>query len=644
MGKRRVLVGVMLVIASVAVPAVARAGQSAQARLAAAYSPVVALEPQQQACGSGEPYRPTSVSTVLGKEGVTLRGPAGNVVKNAPTVADLFGRGEGYYLDLPGDPLRPGCTYETEFKRWNRGRPPVVYAHVAGDPAHPDRLAVQYWLFYVFNDFTDKHEGDWEMAQVDFRARTPEQALRDGPYEVDVAQHAGGERAAWNAKKLAKQGDHPVIYAATGSHASYFGRALYLGRSASAGFGCDDTRKATTRIEPQVKILAGIPTSASSREAWLGFWGRWGQKERGIDNGPTGPAAKDAWSFPIGWADGLRATSVRVPGTRTLGPSVTGFFCGAVGRVSVTLTRAAIHPWLFLAVLAVIATALVAAVHRTSWRPPDPRPVRMSRRGGQILRASGRLYRGNWPMFVAVGVIFIPISLAAMAAQWLLFHLTPIGAFVALDGRRGAITTVLALLIGNVGATCASVITTAAVAAALSELDAGRNIGGKEAYRAAFRHLRALAGGFIRQLGMLLLLTITVIGIPFAIHRFIRWSLFTQTCVLEERSARESLRSSSELVRGRWWRSFGFTALVDILVIVSGPVLGVALLLLTDRSLDFINVAGSVVHTLTVPYAAIALTLYYFELVATRQTGKRRRSRRRRRTMTGAGGTAAGGW
>ncbi len=619
MGKRLGLVGVLVVIASVTVPAAAQAAQSAQARLAAAYSPVLALESQQQPCGSGEPYRPTSVSTVLGKEGVTLRGPDGKVVKNAPTAADLFGRTEGYYLDLPGDPLRPGCTYETEFKRWNGGRPPVVYAHVARDAAHPDRLAVQYWLFYVFNDFTDKHEGDWEMAQVDFRATTPEQALRDGPYEVDVAQHAGGERAAWSARKLAKQGDHQVIYVATGSHASYFGRALYLGRSASAGFGCDDTRKDTTRIEPQTKLLPQIPASAPSPDAWLGFWGRWGQKERGINNGPTGPAAKGAWYSPIVWADGLRDTSVRVPGTGTLGPSVTGFFCGAVSRVSVTLTRATIHPWIFLAVLAIVVLALVSAAHRTRWRPPDPRPVRISRRGGQILRASGRLYFGNWRTFVAVGVIFIPISLVTMGAQWVLFHLTPLGAFVALDGRRGAITTLLALLIGNVGAVCASVVTTAAVAAALSELAAGRDIRGKDAYRAAFKHLRALTGAFIRLFGMLLLLTITVIGIPFAVHRFIRWSLFTQTCVLEDRSARGSLRSSSELVRGRWWRSFGFTALVDILVIVSGPILGVALLLLTDRSLDFINVAGSVVHTLTVPYAAIALTLYYFELVATRQ-------------------------
>jgi ABC-type sugar transport system permease subunit len=78
----------------------------------------------------------------------------------------------------------------------------------------------------------------------------------------------------------------------------------------------------------------------------------------------------------------------------------------------------------------------------------------------------------------------------------------------------------------------------------------------------------------------------------------------------------ESLGRSSELVRGHWWRTFGFTAVVDVLAILSGPLLGVALLLLTDHSLNFINLAAALVYAVTVPYAAIQLTLYYFDLEA----------------------------
>jgi hypothetical protein len=54
----------------------------------------------------------------------------------------------------------------------------------------------------------------------------------------------------------------------------------------------------------------------------------------------------------------------------------------------------------------------------------------------------------------------------------------------------------------------------------------------------------------------------------------------------------------------------------DALAVLSGPLLGVGLLLLTDHSLTFINLAASLVYTLTVPYAAIQLTLYYFDLEA----------------------------
>ena len=86
--------------------------------------------------------------------------------------------------------------------------------------------------------------------------------------------------------------------------------------------------------------------------------------------------------------------------------------------------------------------------------------------------------------------------------------------------------------------------------------------------------------------------------------------------LLDELPAGASLRRSSELVRGHWWRTLGFTALVDALAVLSGPLLGVGLLLLTDHSLTFINLAASLVYTFTVPYAAIQLTLYYFDLEA----------------------------
>jgi hypothetical protein len=606
-----------LALAVLVVPsASAQASHSAEQQLAAKYAPVLSLEPQPRPCGPGEAYRPTTVDIVLGRENVLLRDASGNVAKRAPTAGDLWRHATGYYIDLPGDPLNPGCRYEGQFRAWNDGRKPAVYAHVATDPAYSGKLAVEYWFYYTFNDFTDKHESDWEMAQVDFDAPNAAKALVKDPYEVDLSQHAGGERSKWTDTKLEKQGTHPVIYDATGSHANYFGSALYLGRGAREGFGCDDTRTATTRLQLQTVLLTDIPSSPSAPYAWLAFDGRWGQQEKGINNGPTGPASKPQWWAPIQWAAGLRDTSLELPGGRPLGVSVGNFFCDAVTGGATVLNWSLIHPLPFVGVLLLVLGGLLGGVVATTWRPPDSHPLRRRRQGGQIFRATTRTYAQNLPTFAAAGAIFVPVYLVAASIQWVIFHLSSVAPLVALDGRHGAVTAFLAVLIGGVGGLFASVIATAAVAVILDEIDAGRRILAGQAYGRVLRRLRPLARGMAVELGMVLLLTVTVVGIPFAIHRFIRWSLFAEACMLDDLSATDSLRRSSMLVRGRWWRTLCFTVLVDVLAILSGPLFGVGLLLLTDHSLNFINLAAALVYTLTVPYAAIQLTLYYFDLEA----------------------------
>jgi hypothetical protein len=176
------------------------------------------------------------------------------------------------------------------------------------------------------------------------------------------------------------------------------------------------------------------------------------------------------------------------------------------------------------------------------------------------------------------------------------------------------VTVIIAVLIGILSGAITAAAVTAAVTAALNELDAGRPVTAAEAYRLAWRDRRSLAGATGLQFLITLLLILTVVGIPFAIYRLIRTSLFAQACVSNHGTPRESFRASADLTRGRWWRTFGLTALVDALAILSGPMLGVAVLLLTSQSLTFINISGSLVYAITVPLAAIALTLYYYDL------------------------------
>ncbi|MBV9604280.1 MAG: hypothetical protein JO027_04205 [Solirubrobacterales bacterium] len=604
----------VLGLAAFACPA--RAAVSPAQELAERYAPALMVEPQARECGPGEAYRPIDIDLVLGRAAVVLRDPARRIVKEGPTAADLFDRPYGYYIDLPGNPLRPGCGYERDYRSWNGDHKPVVYAHLATDANHPGKLAVQYWLYYTFNDAKNKHEGDWEMAQVDFSASTAEEALRTAPYQVDLAQHAGGERSDWTDPRVRKDGTHPVIFVATGSHAGYFRAALFLGRSPHEGFGCDSTRHATEPVTTQIVLLPDVPDSASSPFAWLAFHGRWGQLERSINNGPTGPADKEQWLHPIEWANGLRAGSVTVPGTSTLGPTLTNFFCGAVSTTSSALIWGLVHPAPFFVLLALIPFACLAPARRTTWRPANPDPMRARRGGGQIIGAAARLYRRDLRTFLTLGLVFVPVAVLAAAVQWVLFHLTGLSSFVALDGKQGAVTILFTVMIGDIGAAFAAVLATAAVAVVLQEETGGRRISAKQAARTVRARLRPLAAATLIQYGVVLLMTLTVVGIPLAIDRFIRWSLFAQACMLDGRDGRAALARSSRLVRGHWWRTFGFTVLVSMLAVVSGLSFGIALLLLTSQTLNFIDLASSLIYVLTVPFTAAALTLYYFDLEA----------------------------
>ena len=101
---------------------------------------------------------------------------------------------------------------------------PTVYAHVATDPGHPGQLALQYWFFYVFNDFNNTHEGDWEMTQLVFDAADARRRY-EGPNKVGYSPHEGAEGSSWGDAKLELvDGTHPVVYPAAGSHANFYSR------------------------------------------------------------------------------------------------------------------------------------------------------------------------------------------------------------------------------------------------------------------------------------------------------------------------------------------------------------------------------------------------------------------------------------
>src|SRR3954447_6381841 len=169
------MLGPVLLLVSEAPASADTSSGSAAQQLADRYRPIVMLRSYPEVCGdTGEPFVPMRVDPILGNPEVALRqvGNGDAVITWAPTAKDLSGMGSGTYVDLPGDALSPGCIYARDSARATPLAESAVYAHVATQADKPGYLAVQYWLFWYYNDWNNKHESDWEFIQVLFKADT----------------------------------------------------------------------------------------------------------------------------------------------------------------------------------------------------------------------------------------------------------------------------------------------------------------------------------------------------------------------------------------------------------------------------------------------------------------------------------------
>jgi hypothetical protein len=590
----------------------AAAGAGPEQQLAERHAPVLGLKEHEPCASTGEPYRPVPVETVLGQPDVVLLGPDGAIVKKAPTAADLYGKGEDYWLDFPGDPLHAGCSYEEWFKRIAAGKATTAYAHIVREQG---KLALQYWFYYPFNDWNNKHESDWEMIQLVFDAPTADEALGQTPALVGYSQHEGAESATWDDTKLEKRDGHPVVYPGAGSHADQFVQSLYLGHSAQTGFGCDDTRGPTRYEQTQVVVL---PTEASGPNdpfAWLGYLGHWGQQVSGPNSGPTGPTFKGQWTKPITWVDEeWRPDSVKVPASNSVAPTATGFFCTAVAKGSAVYIRFLRNPFLVLGILAAIAMFAVWLSRRTNWSPAPLHPIRQRREAGEIYRSGFRVYRSRRALFIGIGLMAIPLGALAAIAQHLLFGATGLASLTDVAVGDPVIGAVAALLFGALSTLIAATLVYAACAEALDRIDEGERPDALDAYRGIVPVLIPLAWATLRVTIVAGLLLVTVIGIPFAVVYLIRKTVTLQSIVIEERDGTSGLKRSGELVRSREPRVFAIAGLLNGTVAVLGPMIGVAMMFVTSASLGFINLVSALVYTFVLPAVGIALALLFYDL------------------------------
>jgi hypothetical protein len=605
----------LLALAALVVCAMAPASVGDERALAERYAPVVRLVQQTEECGPGEPYRPMDVDALFGQPTVSLRGPwnASDLVKIAPTAHDLAGGLYEYHLDFPGNALNPGCDYERWARRVSEGHDPTAYAHVATDPEHAGRLALQYWLFYAYNDWNNLHEGDWEMIQLVFDAANARDALVRPPTTVGYSQHEGAEKAEWGSDKLhLVDGTHPLVYPAAGSHANFFGEGLFLGSSAAQGVGCDNTTGPHYDLRPTVVTIPSDPGQARAEFPWIDFQGRWGELQPAFYNGPTGPNLKTQWTAPIQWAQDWRDQSFTVPAGSAFGTTATDFFCRAIGSGSRALVQLVHRPLQFTLALAALALLLIYALSRTSWRPIAPLRLARRRTWGQTLAAAARMYVANLGLVLGIGILFIPIALLTALVQTLVLHGTGVLG-VKIGGGGSGLLGFFVLSIGTALTLLGLGLVQAATARALVEIDQGRETGPMRAYLLAADSVRPLLGALVIAATVVSLLASSIYLIPVAVWLAGRWALIAPSIELERLGALAGLRRSGSLVEGAWLKVASLIVIGGALSVAIGPIVGVALILGTDAPFWLVNVVAGVIYAVTMPLVAITTAYVYFD-------------------------------
>ena len=592
----------------------AAADLAEETALAERFAPVVRIVAQEEECGYGERYGPIDVDLLFDEPTVSLRGPwnTTDLIEIGPAADDLVDRFE-YHLDFPGNALEPGCTYERWVRRLSEGSDPVVYAHVVGEPGHPGLLALQYWLFYAFNDWNNTHEGDWEMIQLVFEADDAAEALDQEPAAVGYSSHEGAESAEWGEEKLEiVDGTHPVVYPSTGSHANKYTEALYLGSSAEAGVGCDDTRGPHRELRPNVTTIPSDPEAAAAAFPWIEFEGRWGELQPAFFNGPTGPNLKRQWTEPIEWSLDWRDRSYAVPTGGLFGTGATDLFCSGVERGSRGLVLLLRNPGLVALVLGAVVALVALVVARATWTPVAPLRLGRRRSWGQILSASGSMYVKHPRVFMGLGLLLIPLALVMTLLQWLALEgLGLVG--IADTGEAAGASALLVVIIGTTLALLGLGLVQAATTCALLQLDAGRKVTAVSAYAEAFMRVRPL----LRAVGLFVLvwvaLTATAFLIPVAIFLAVRWCLLAPVVELEERGGLAALHRSGRLVHGRWWRTASLVGLSAVISLGAGPLLGALLIFVVDAPPATLNIVAGIVYAAALPFVGLVTAYVYFD-------------------------------
>ncbi|GAO03929.1 hypothetical protein [Anaeromyxobacter sp. PSR-1] len=291
----RRLPAALLLAALAVLPAAARAADldrdglddALEDALLARFAPVVVLAPDER-------VRPASAPWLLARAALeTAPGPP-------PRVLQASALGALAALLIPGTE-EPGARLRLDAAAQAGSPDPAdwtAYGHAYR--AADGGILLQYWFLYPFNEafWAFDHDGDWEHMTVRLDAA-------GRPLGAWLARHADAQPGPWFGwSALRREGEHPVVLSARGTHASYaspddaprWERLCPEAEPArAAAAGCPLWRPGA----PGFGGVVNMGERGAARVAFLAWPGRWGatgafgRDSRGAP--PPGPAFQRGW-------------------------------------------------------------------------------------------------------------------------------------------------------------------------------------------------------------------------------------------------------------------------------------------------------------------------------------------------------------
>ena len=191
-----------------------------------------------------------------------------------------------------------------------------------------------------------------------------------------------------------------------------------------------------------------------------------------------------------------------------------------------------------------------------------------------ILDGMFSLYRSHFRLFLGIVVVYLVLG----------FVTSLVSVFGAIAATPS--TSIVIVVLTSIASVLMAYWVGGGLAYASAQVYLSRDITSQDALQQAWRRFLPFLGSTFLYYLVVICLSITIIGIPFAIYFGFRWGLYTFPVLFEETTARNALRRSTELVKGTWWRVFGIMLAISLIALM------IAFILQTSYAIIFSSLAG----------------------------------------------------